>query len=151
MGLGIAGRTTEGVEEVGIVSVGLELTDVAKVFVDAALVGRGDRRFVASGPFAEHAGGVAVGFEDFGENLVIHVIGFLSGPSFFEVGVLSIEIGNGLVAPILFVAAHMGVSTVLSGHEGCAGGSRHGATGIGLGEAHPSAAMRSMWGVEIYC
>ena len=31
----------------------------------------------------------------------------------------------------------MGVSAVLSGHEGCAGGSRHWATGIGLGKAHP--------------
>ena len=134
--LGVACRTTEGVEEVGIVSVGLELTDVAKVFVDAALVGRGDRRFVASGPFAEHAGGVAVGFEDFGQNLVVHVIGFLSGPSVLEVGILAVEIGHALVAPIFFVATHVGVSAVLSGHECGARRCGDGATGIGLCETH---------------
>lgn len=134
--LGVAGRTAEGVEEVGIVGVRFELANVAEILVDASFVGGGSRRFVTARPLAEHTGGVAVGLEDFGENLVIHVIGFLSGPSFFEVGVLPIEILDGLVAPILFVAAHVGMAAVLSGHEGCAGGSRHGATGIGLGEAH---------------
>ena len=134
--LGVAGRTAEGVEEVGIVGVRFELTNVAEILVDTSLVGGGCRRLVTARPLTEHTGGVAVGLEDFGENLMIHVIGFLTGPSFFEVGVLPIEILDGLVAPILFVAAHMGVSAVLSGHEGCAGGSRHGATGIGLGEAH---------------
>ena len=134
--LGVACRTAEGVEEVGIISVGLELTDVAKVFVDAALVGRGDGRFVASGPFAEHAGGVAVGFEDFGQNLVVHVIGFLSGPSVLEVGILAVEIGHALVAPIFFVATHVGVSAVLSGHERGARRCGDGATGIGLRETH---------------
>ncbi len=134
--LGVACRTAEGVEEVGIISVGLELTDVAKVFVDAALVGRGDGRFVASGPFAEHAGGVAVGFEDFGQNLVVHVIGFLSGPSVLEVGILAVEIGHALVAPIFFVATHVGVSAVLSGHECGARRCGDGATGIGLRETH---------------
>ena len=126
----------KGVEEIGIISVGLELTDVAKVFVNAALVGRGDRRFVASGPFAEHAGGVAVGFEDFGQNLVVHVIGFLSGPSVLEVGILAVEIGHALVAPIFFVATHVGVSAVLSGHECGARRCGDGATGIGLCETH---------------
>ena len=134
--LGVACRTAEGVEEVGIISVGLELTDVAKVFVDAALVGRGDGRFVASGPFAEHAGGVAVGFEDFGQNLVVHVIGFLSGPSVLKVGILAVEIGHALVAPIFFVATHVGVSAVLSGHECGARRCGDGATGIGLRETH---------------
>ena len=136
MCLGVACRTAEGVEEVGIISVGLELTDVSKVLVDAALVGRGDGRFVASGPFAEHAGGVAVGFEDFGQNLVVHVIGFLSGPSVLKVGILAVEIGHALVAPIFFVATHVGVSAVLSGHECGARRCGDGATGIGLRETH---------------
>jgi len=136
MRLGVASRTAEGVEEVGIISVGLELTDVAKVFVDAALVGRGDGRFVASGPFAEHAGGVAVGFEDFGQNLVVHVIGFLSGPSVLKVGILAVEIGHALIAPIFFVATHVGVSAVLSGHERSTRRCGNRATGIGLRETH---------------
>ena len=112
------------------------MANVAIELIDSALVGGGDRRLVAARPLTEHTDGVAVGFKDFGENLVIHIIGFLSGPSFFEVGILTVEIGDGLVAPILFVAAHVGVSAVLSGHERGARGGRHWATGIGLGEAH---------------
>ena len=136
MGLGVAGRTAEGVEEVGIVGVRFELANVAKVLVDASLVGGRDRRLVASRPFSEHTGGVAVGFEDFGEDLVIHVIRFLPRPAVFKIGVLPIEIGNVLVAPILFVAAHVGVSAVLPGHERCARGGGDGAAGVGLGETH---------------
>ena len=41
MGLGVAGRTAESVEEVGVVGVSLVLADVAVVFIDATLIGSG--------------------------------------------------------------------------------------------------------------
>ena len=115
---------------------GFKLADVAIIFVDAALVGRRSRIFVTASPFTKHTRGVAIGFEDFGQNFVVHIIRLLSCPAFFKVGVLAIQIRHILSAPVFLVAAHVGVSAVLSSHECGTRGSRHRTSGISLCEAH---------------
>ena len=136
MRLFVATRTTEFVQEVGIIGVGFKLADVAIIFVDAALVGRRSGVFVAASPFAKHTRGVAVLLEDFRQNLVVHIIGFLSCPAFGKISVATIEVGHILAAPVFLVAAHVGVSAVLPSHERCARRSRHWTSGISLREAH---------------
>ena len=54
------------VEEVRIVEVGLELADVAVVFIHSTFVRSRTGTFVASRPFAEHAGSVSVLLHYFG-------------------------------------------------------------------------------------
>ena len=110
----VAARAAVFVEEVGVVEVCLELADVAVELIDAALVGRGGRALVAAGPFAEHARGVALLLEDFGNDDVVHVVRLL--PHHGVVGVAAVHHGAG-VAPIFLIAAHVGVAGVLPGHE----------------------------------
>ena len=93
------------------------MADVAVVFIDASLVGGGVRSFVAPGPLAKHAGGIAVGFEDFGQNAVVGCVGFLSGPSLGDLGIVAVEVGHVASAPVLSIAANVGVSGVLAGHH----------------------------------
>ena len=115
---------------------GFKLADVAIILVDAALVGGGSGTLITACPFTKHPRGVAIGFEDFGQNFVVHIIGFLSCPTLFEVSVFAIKIGHILSAPVFLVAAHVGVSAVLSSHERGTRGSRHRTSGISLCEAH---------------
>ena len=119
------------IQEVGIVEVGLELADVAIELVDAALVGRRVRAFVAARPFAKHTRGVAVVLENFGDNHVVGVVGLLA-----HAGVVRVCAVLHRACPILLVGAHMGVARVLSCHEAGARRSRNGAARIGLREAH---------------
>ena len=127
----VAARTTVLVEEVGIVEVSLELTDIAVVFVNTAFVRRGCGAFVAARPLSKHTGGVALALENFGDDDMVHVIGFLT-----DHGIVCITSVGDLSAPVFFVAANVRVSRVLPGHEGGAGGSGDGTAGVGLGEAH---------------
>ena len=136
MGLFVATRTTKFVQEIGIIGVGFKLADIAIILVDAALVGRRSGTLITACPFTKHPRGVAIGFEDFGQNFVVHIIGFLSCPALCEVSVLAIKIRHILSAPILFVAAHVGVSAVLTRHKRCTRGCRHRTSGISLCEAH---------------
>ena len=136
VGLFVATRTAKFVQEIGIIGMSFKLADVAIIFVDAALVGRRSRTLITACPFAKHPRGVAIGFEDFGQNLVVHIIGFLSCPALCKVSVFAIKIRHILSAPVFLVAAHVGVSAVLSSHEGGTRGSRHWTSGISLCEAH---------------
>ena len=61
-------------EEVGIVKVGLELAEIAVIFVDATLFRGGVGAFIAAGPFSEHAGCVTFGLEDFRDDYVVSVV-----------------------------------------------------------------------------
>ena len=112
---------------------GLKLADVAKELVNTALVGCGNRSFVAARPLTKHARLIAVGFHDFGQKDVVGVVGML--PHNGKVGVLAILHGV-LGIPIFLVAAHFGVSAVLPCHETRPRRCAHRCSGIGLSEAH---------------
>ena len=146
------------VEEVGIVGVCLELADVAIVAVYATLVGQGCTAalsalgsvgvavgikeicigvvgiVVTACPLAEHAGVVAGLLHHLGYYLMVHQVGFLANEAI--VGIIAVHIGPGRGAPILPVATHMGVTSVLAGHERGTRRGTHRAASICLGEAH---------------
>ena len=71
-------RSAVFVQEVGIIQVGLELTDISVVFVNAAFVGSRFRTFISSGPFAEHAGGISVALEYLGNDDMVRIIRMLA-------------------------------------------------------------------------
>ena len=116
----VARRTAVGIEEVGIVEMRLKLADVAIKLIDAAFIGRRNRTFIAASPLTEHTRGVAIVFEDFGNDNVGGVVRFLTNKGI--VGVVTILHGV-VVGPIFFVASHVGVSRMLTRHETGAGGS----------------------------
>ena len=66
------------------------------------------------------------------------VVGLLPHYIIFRYGVAcrSRVVARSISSPILLVTTHLGVTRVLTRHEASARGSTHGATGIGLGEAH---------------
>ena len=129
----VARRTTVGIQEIGIVEMRLKLADVAIELIDTALIGGGNRTFITASPLTEHTRGVAIIFEDFGNDNVGGVVRFLSNKG--VVGVVTILHGV-VVGPIFFVASHVGVSRMLTRHETGARRSRNGATSVGLREAH---------------
>jgi len=112
---------------------GLELADVAEELVDAALVGRRFRTFIATGPFAKLSRTVACCLHDFGNDNVCCVQRMLAHPG--KVCVLSV-VHRILVVPILLVAPHGAVPAVLSRHQRSTRGSADGTAGIGLHELH---------------
>ena len=116
----VARRTAIGVEEVGIVEMRLKLADVAIKLIDAAFIGRRNRTFIAASPLTEHSRGVAIVFENFGNDDVGGVVRFLTNKGI--VGVVTILHGV-VVGPIFLVASHVGVSRMLTRHETGAGGS----------------------------
>lgn len=131
---GVAERLAVAVEEVGIVEMCLELTEIAVVFVDAAGVGCRRASLVASGPLAEHSGGIARVVEYLGDDDVGGVVRLLSDNRIvYVVAVAVVEVG---LVPVLLVASHMGVARVLAGHEGGARRCRHRRAGVGLREAY---------------
>ena len=112
---------------------GLELAYVAIVFVDTTCFGCRDRPFVASCPFTEHARGVAIILENLGDDNVSSVVWFLS----YNVVVAVVAIFYGAcISPIFVVTPHVGVTCVLTRHEGGAGRCRNGAARVGLSETH---------------
>ena len=147
------------VQEVGIVGMCLELTDGTVEAVNAAEVGQRAGRTLAAlagvriavgqcgvgigivvvpisaGPFAEHARAVAFRLEELGDDGMRHVVGFL--PDDVIVGILAEHILSERAAPVLAVAANLGVPRVLARHEGAAAGRTDGTSGVGLREAHP--------------
>lgn len=129
----VAFRTGVAVEEIGEIEMGLILANVAVKLVNAPLVGSGSRAFVAPSPFAEQACGVAIVFENFGQNDVGGVVGLLSHDGV----VLVLAIGDeGRLRPVFPIATNMGVSCVLTGHESGTRGRTHGRTSVGLSETH---------------
>ena len=116
----IARRTTVGIQEVGIVEMRLKLADVAIELINAALIGGGNRTFVATSPLTEHTRGIAIIFENFGNDNVGGVVWLLSNKGIVRV----VTILHGVVVgPIFFVASHVGVSRMLTRHETGARGS----------------------------
>ena len=146
------------IQEVGIISMCLELADVSIVAVYATRIGqRGTAALLALGrigiallvelvdigvlhvvvtacPLAKHARGVSSLLHHLGYNLVSAQIGFLTNE-----GIIGI-IGKGILleraVPVLTIASHMGVTRMLARHERCTRRSTHWTTGIGLGKAH---------------
>ena len=86
---------------------GLELADEAIILVDAALVGRRARTFVAARPLAEHAGGITVLLHDLRQNNVTRIVGFLSHNGIF---IIVTVLHQRRIGPIFFVSTHMPVA-----------------------------------------
>ena len=63
---GVAAAAAIGIQNIRIVQMRLKLADIAIELVDAPRLGRGDGAFVASCPFAEKPGGVAIILEYLG-------------------------------------------------------------------------------------
>ena len=120
-----------GIEEVGIVQMSLELAHETVILIYSPLVGSRLRTLIATGPLAKHACRVAVVAHDLGQDDMGGVVGFLTG--LYGVLIVAIESAAYAVFP---VATYLGVSCVLSGHEGRTRGSADRASGIGLGKAY---------------
>ena len=130
---GITSRTTVFIQEVGIIKVCLELTDIAIVFIYATLVGCTGRTFITTGPLTEHTGGVAFLLHYLGNDDVVRGIRLL--PHTCIVCVLAVCNAAG-PWPILLVASHMCVAGVLTCHERGTRRRRDGTAGISLSETH---------------
>ena len=93
---------------------GLELTDVAEIFVYPAFVRSGAGTFITSRPFAEHTGGISVLFHYLGQDNVIGVIRMLT--DYCILLVVAIHYCGG-VRPIFLVAPYFAMSCMLSCHK----------------------------------
>ena len=146
------------VEEVGIVGMRLELADVAIIAIHATPVGQGGAAalcalggvgiaigiqqvgigilhvVISSCPLAKHTSVVASFLHQFGDNLMVHQVGFLTNDAI--VGIAAKSILLQCPVPILPVAAHMGVPGMLPGHERSTRRRTDRTSGIGLSEAH---------------
>ena len=123
--------TSVGIEKVGIVEVSLELAYIAIIFIYTSRVRCRDRALIAASPLTEHTSNVAIVLHDFGQNDMRRIIRLLA-----RLRVVLVVAIHNATAPILVVATHLGVARVLASHERSTRRSTHGATGIGLGEAH---------------
>ena len=127
----IARLTAIGIEEVGIVEVGLELAHETIVLIDASLVGCRDRAFVASRPLTKHTRGIAIVLHNLGKDDMGCIIRFLT----CLYGVFVIAILHATNA-IFLIATHPGMSGMLTRHERRTRWGTDRATRIGLSEAH---------------
>jgi hypothetical protein len=94
--------------------VGLELTDIAEIFVYPAFVRSRAGTFITSRPFAEHTGGISVLFHYLGQDNVIGVIRMLT--HYRELFVVAIH-HCGCIRPIFLVAPYFAMSCMLSCHK----------------------------------
>ena len=131
----IAIAPTIFVQEIGIVGMSFELTDVAIELIDTTLLRRRNTAFIASCPLAELGCGVAVLLHDFGEDDMSRIKGMLT-----HNGKVLVPIIEDLARTVFLVATNLAMACVLTRHEGSTRGGRDGTASIGLHELH---ALRS--------
>ena len=146
------------VQEVWIVGMRLELADVAIIAIHTTPVGQGGTAalcalgsigvavgieqvgigvlhvIVSSCPLAEHTRSISSLLHYFRDNLMVQQVWFLAYDTI--VGIVAKGVLPQCPMPVLPVAAHMGVTRVLTGHERSTRWCTHRTAGIGLGKAH---------------
>ena len=129
----IAQRLAITVQEIGIIEVGLKLTDISVIFIDSPFIRSGHRTFVPPCPFAKHAGSISVIFHDLRQNDMFRIIRVLSdNREFFIIAIHH----RRCLSPILFIATYFTMSGMLSGHQRRTRRCAHRTSGIGLRKAH---------------
>ena len=125
--------TTVAVQKVRIIEMSLKLADIAIEFVHATLVGSRNRTLISASPFPEYTGSVSFVLHDFGQNLMLRVVRFLSYDRILLVVAIFYHWHT---SPVFLVSTHMCMSRMLTRHDGSSRRSRDGRTGISLGESH---------------
>ena len=112
---GIAQRFAISIQEIWIIQVGLELANVAIEFIYATLIRSRSRTLVASSPLTKHSCTIAFVFEHLWQYLMLWVVRFLT--NYRILFVFSI-LHHWHSAPIFFVASNVGMTSMLTCHDG---------------------------------